>query len=285
MELTDYIDRCNRWDPSGFLPLLLDGHRVGQVRPAFAAVLLEWPALFRREGGALVLSLPPDPDPVRRSAPLGPLLATLVERGVVSHLHGEQYPATPAGPGDGLALIDRAAAPYFGIRAFGQHLNGYVRTGAGIEMWVAKRSADRINFPGKLDNMVAGGLPWGLSLADNLAKECHEEAGIPADLAARARPVGAVTYVVETEKGLKPDTLYCYDLELPPDFVPRCTDGEVERFERWPLERVLETLLAGEAFKLNCNLVIVDFLIRHGVVGPERGDYLQLVTGLHRPLP
>ena len=285
MRLIDYIDRCNRWDPSGFMPLLLDGRRVGQVRPAFAAELARWPELFRERDGSLELSLAPDPDLERRSAPLRGVLRALVERGVLSHLHGEQYPVTPGGPGDGLALIDRAAAPWFGIRAFGQHLNGYLRTGAGIEMWVAKRSADRINFPGMLDNMVAGGLPWGLSLADNLAKECREEAGIPAGLAARARPVGAVTYVVETARGLKPDTLYCYDLELPPDFVPRCTDGEVERFERWPLERVHETLLAGEAFKRNCNLVIIDFLIRHGILGPDHDDYLALVTGLRRPLP
>ena len=28
-------------------------------------------------------------------------------------------------------------------------------------------------------------------------------------------------------EGLKPDVLFCYDLELPGDFVPRPQDGEV----------------------------------------------------------
>ncbi|HEB97301.1 MAG TPA: DUF4743 domain-containing protein [Sedimenticola thiotaurini] len=285
MRLTDYIDACNRWNPGNFLPLTIDGRRVGLVRPSFAGVLAGWEELFRLQEDVLQLRLPPAPTLEQRSRPLRPVLQSLVEQGVLSHLHGEQYPVTPGGPGDGLALIDRAAAAPFGIRAFGQHLNGYVRTDDGLMLWVAKRSADRIHFPGKLDNMVAGGLPWGLTLEQNLAKECREEAGMEAELAARAQPVGALTYVAETDRGLKPDTLYCYDLELPADFRPRCTDGEVEWFELWPVERVLQTLLAGEAFKLNCNLVIIDFLIRHGVIRPDHEEYLDLIPGLHPPLP
>jgi 8-oxo-dGTP pyrophosphatase MutT (NUDIX family) len=132
---------------------------------------------------------------------------------------------------------------------------------------------------------VAGGLPYATSLEANLIKECWEEAGIPADMARRAVPTGAVTYVAESSRGLKPDTLYCYDLELPADFQPRCTDGEVEAFELWPLERVMETLEAGPSFKLNCNLVIIDFLIRHGYISPDHEDYLHLVNGLHPRLP
>ena len=107
---------------------------------------------------------------------------------------------------------------------------------------------------------------------------------MPAELAARARPVGAVTYNRDTERGFKPDTLYCYDLELPAGFEPRCNDGEVESFHLWPVERVAEAVLEGEAFKRNVNLVIIDFLVRHGHLGPERTDYLDLVTGL-RPRP
>jgi len=285
MKLIDYIEICNRYDPRNFIPFLVDGQRVGQVRPDFAGRLIEWDQVFQRRNDALHLLTPPAATLEQRSLPLAQVLEALLEQGLLSHLHGEQYPVTPGGPEDGLLLIDRAAAPWFGIRAFGQHMNGYVRTPEGLMMWVARRSSDRVNFPGKLDNMVAGGLPYGIPLARNLAKECWEEAGIPAQLAGNARPVGAVTYVVETEKGLKPDTLYCYDLELPADFRPRCTDGEVESFQLWPVEQVLAVMREGKAFKLNCNLVIIDFLLRHGFLGPDRKDYLSLATGLHTPLP
>ena len=37
-------------------------------------------------------------------------------------------------------------------------------------------------------------------------------------------------------------------------------------------------------FKLNCNLVVIDFLLRHGFIGPEEEDYLELVSGLRQPL-
>jgi 8-oxo-dGTP pyrophosphatase MutT (NUDIX family) len=69
--------------------------------------------------------------------------------------------------------------------------------------------------------------PYGLSCADNVVKECWEEAGVPAELAAAAVPVGFVSYVSMSEEGLKPDVLFCYDLQLPQDFVPQPQDGEV----------------------------------------------------------
>ena len=182
-------------------------------------------------------------------------------------------------------LLDRACAPHFGVRAFGQHLNGFVRDGERLKMWIGRRAADRRTYPLHLDNLVAGGLPWGMTLADNLRKECREEADIPPDLADLARPVGAVTYCRDSKRGLKPDLMYCYDLELPSDFVPRCTDGEVESFHLWPVERVMETVAETNEFKLNCNLVIIDFLVRRGYIPPDSPDYLQIIQGLRSPLP
>jgi hypothetical protein len=35
-------------------------------------------------------------------------------------------------------------------------------------------------------------------------------------------------------------------------------------------------------FKFNCNLVLIDFFVRHGLVDPGRGDYLDIVAGLRR---
>jgi 8-oxo-dGTP pyrophosphatase MutT (NUDIX family) len=284
MSYLDHIRACNRHDLSAFIPFYIDGVAVGRVRPAFARALEPWGNLFFLGPDRLEMTLPPG-DIEQRSGPLAEVLETLVAQGTLNHLHGEQYVVTPADREQGMVLIDRAAAARFGIRAFGQHVNGFVRSRDGLKLWVGRRAADRINFPGRLDHLVAGGLPWGIGMQDNLVKECWEEAGIPESLARQAVPVGAVTYTIETKQGLKPDTLYCYDLELPEDFQPRCTDGEVSGFYLWPLERVMETVRESDDFKLNCNLVIIDFLIRHGYLGPERGDYQELVTGLHPVLP
>jgi hypothetical protein len=106
-----------------------------------------------------------------------------------------------------------------------------------------------------------------------------------AALADQAMEVGSVIYCRDSERGLKPDVMFCYDLEVPEAFEPRCTDGEVETFYRLPLEDVREIVRQTEEFKLNCNLVIIDFLVRHGLIPREDPQYEAIVRGLRSPLP
>ena len=49
-------------------------------------------------------------------------------------------------------------------QAYGVHINGYVETAAGLELWVARRSRDKPTWPGKLDHIVAGGQVRSCSL-------------------------------------------------------------------------------------------------------------------------
>ena len=255
------------------------GLQVGEVKHSFADHLAEIAVTFRRDTDALYW-LPPANDFATRNQVMAELTETLLATRLLPYCHGELYPVTTGDRDQPVFLMDRALAPYFGVRAFGQHMNGYIRRNGEIHMWIARRSLQKRHEPGKLDNMVAGGFPWGLSLQENLAKECWEEAGIPAELAAQALATGFIAYRCETEWGLKPDTMYCYDLELPDDFIPRCTDGEVEEFHLWPLEQVAQQVHDTENVKLNCNLVIIDFLIRHGYITEEHSEYADLMTGL-----
>jgi len=284
MSFLDHIRDCNRWEPADFIPFSVGGDHVGHVRRSFAQHLKKWPEVFS-VGAGEVAWVYPLADFEDGNQAIQEILEDLAERGVVSHLHGEKYPVTCGHRNHARMLIDRACAPYFGVRAFGQHMNGFLRANQQINMWIARRSADRRVFPLHLDNLVAGGLPWGVTLADNLRRECREEADIPNDLADRALPVSAVTYCRDSKRGLKPDVMYCYDLELPSDFEPRCTDGEVECFYLWPVEQVMEAVRETDDFKLNCNLVIIDFLVRHGYISHDEPDYVRIVQGLRSPLP
>ncbi len=280
MSFLDRIHECNGWNTSHFLPWSIAGKTVGRLRLEFAERLHRFSDTFviAPSGVSLAVHLETQ---AARSLALDLVIRELVREGSINHLHGESYPVIADCRTRPLAVIDRAAAPYFGIRTFGQHLNGFVRDTEGLRMWIGRRSAHRRVFPGRLDHLVAGGLPRGISLQANLVKECWEEAALPQDLAMQARPVGTVTYIKETEKGLKPDTLYCYDLELPESFRPRCTDGEVEDFYLLPLEEVVSLVRDTTEFKPNCNLVIIDFLVRHGFLDPEQDDYSAIVEGLH----
>jgi hypothetical protein len=96
--------------------------------------------------------------------------------------------------------------------------------------------------------------PYGLSCAENVAKECWEEAGVPQELAAAAVPVGFVSYVSMSDEGLKPDVLFCYDLQLPANFVPQPQDGEVRACATWGCaNRALSTQWLGWKFKTQCS--------------------------------
>ena len=283
MGFLDPIRALNNHRPGEYLPWFVGGARVGRLRPGFAEALLGNPAGFVAEGGGVALH-PRLAGFEARSAALLEVVRGLVRDGVVAHEHGERYAVTVDRPEQALCVLDRAAAAHFGIRAFGQHVNGFVRRVDGLHMWIGRRARDRRNWPGRLDNLAAGGLPFGIPLGANLAKECWEEAGVPAGLARQARAVGVVTYAHASGAGFKPDVLYCYDLELPGDFAPRCMDGEVEAFELLPLPEVAALVRDTTEFKPNCNLVVLDFLVRHGVVGPEHPEYLEIVGGLHAAL-
>jgi hypothetical protein len=114
----------------------------------------------------------------------------------------------------------------------------------------------------------------------NLVKECAEEAGIPAELVARAVAGGAISYCTERKEGLRRDVEFVFDLDLPENFVPVPVDGEVEAFELWPMPRVIETVRDTDDFKFNCSLVVIDYLIRTGRIEPDHPDYVDLLTGL-----
>ena len=283
-----HIAACNPPVDEPFWPFLIDGRAVGWVRPAFAAHLARYPQVFRVEqadndqGQVGLVSGLDGFD--ARSAAIDGVVRRLAEAGVTPAVMGEPYPVTLAGRESALCVIDRSAAAFFGLRSFGQHLNGFVRQDDGLHMWIGRRARDRLLFPGALDNMVAGGLPHDLGLRENLFKECAEEAGIGPGLAARAVPVGVVSYTRVAPRGFRRDVLYCYDLEVPPDFEPRNTDGEVERFELLPLDEVARLVSETDEFKLNCNLVVIDFLIRHGWLDPRSDAYLPLALGLRQPL-
>ncbi len=279
MSYMDRIRDCNRFEPEHFLRWFIGSSQVGWLRHEFARELRRFPDIFTITADDVVMvstlgTFDARTDALRRASD------TLIAAGLLPQRHGELYPVTAGRRSDALCLLDRALAPAFGIRAFGQHLNGYVERGSGMHMWIAKRSADKRTHPGKLDNLVAGGLPHALELGENLRKECEEEAGIPAALVEKAVPVGMVSYRLATPLGCKPDVMYCYDLELPADFVPLNRDGEVESFELLPIGKVARLVQESDRFKTNCDLVIIDFLLRHGFIDPDHPDYLEIATGL-----
>ena len=285
MSFLDRVTACNRYDIADFVAFKTDGATVGWVRPSMAELMASTASLFVRQDDSIKFASDLNTADSRTAA-LASQAENWVAQGHVASLRGEIYSARKAWSTPDLFRLDRGLVPYFGIRAYGIHVNGYVRRNDDLFLWIGTRNSQSRIAPGKFDNIVAGGQPAHLTIHENLIKECKEEADIPSALAAQARATGTVTYCFDSERGLKPDTLFCFDLEVPDDFEPANQDGEIENFRLMSVKEALNEIKTGEAFKFNVALVILDFAIRHGVLTPDgEPDYEAILRGLHAPPP
>ena len=257
-----HVRDCNNATiPGERIRFLIAGDPVGWVAPKIVGALAAMDGVRRTDAGIVLAA----------GAALPGISRTLAERGLYRWRDEEfDVRATPGGPA--LGRIDRGAIPSFGVQAVGVHVNGLVRRADGLHMWIAIRARDKLLDPGKLDHIVAGGVPAGLDPAATLLKEAAEEAAIPPELAGTAVPAGLIEYAMERPEGLRRDRVHCYDLMLPDDFTPRAADGEVEAFELWPLRRAVAAVRDTDDFKFNVNLVLIDLFLRQGLVGgPQAG--------------
>ncbi|MDE2239977.1 MAG: NUDIX domain-containing protein [Rhodospirillales bacterium] len=249
--------------PGARLALHAGPHHIGFVKPELAARL-------RGVESAIEIS----PGRVDMPEALLPRLNELAaDVGIPTRAEDFDVRATPEG--EVLGVLDRGALPSFGVIGVGVHLNGLVRKPEGLHLWVAKRAANKKLDPGKLDHLVAGGVPAGHSPFAAMLKESWEEAGLEERSAAQAREVARFRYNMERPEGLRRDVVYAYDLELPADFIPKPMDGEVESFMLWPLEQVKQALCTTDEFKFNVVLVLLDLLLRQGVFTPEEAEILK----------
>ncbi|MBI0535553.1 DUF4743 domain-containing protein [Roseomonas sp. KE2513] len=265
-----HIAACNNLpSPAGYLPFRIGDEQVGWLEPDAAKALTFLPnrVHFGPEGVSLAAGIRGS---AARTGALAEIARTLARAGF-GRIRGEEFDvrATPEGPV--LGTVDRGVLPALGIISQGVHVNGIVRRADGLHLWVGWRAKDKAVAPGQMDNIVAGGIPAGLTPERCLVKEAEEEASLPAALAAKARPVGRVSYIMRTEEGMRRDFLHLFDLEISEGVEPRPNDDEVERFELWPIGRVLEAVRDTESVKFNVNLVLIDLFLREGLLPDPDG--------------
>ena len=280
MSLMDRIRDCQNNNQIRLLPFFVDGNVIGHISQDFARILTHFSDIFTVQSEQVFLAR----DLIgyaHRSSAIAQALQIMRNDGVISGWRDELYPVGTAFNKPPLFEIERAAVPLFGVPGYGVHMNGWLKKNGCTYMWIAERSMSKATGPGKLDQMVGGGQPVGMSLRGNLLKECYEEANIPDAIAANAKSVGTVSYRTVREEGLRNDILFNFDLEVPIDFEPRNNDGEVASFVLWEIQEVMQRLSDTDDFKFNSALVIIDFLVRHGFIDADDPDYFEVVTGLH----
>ncbi|KAI0508264.1 hypothetical protein F5B22DRAFT_424274 [Xylaria bambusicola] len=216
------------------------------------------------------------------------------------------WPTSPSeggtGTSTGVVTMERFAAPLFGILLQGAHMIAYVRSRATEDdcgvisgLWIPRRAKHLFSSPNMLDSTVAGGIAAGTTALETIIKEAGEEAALQPELMrTRVRSTGLLTYVSSTdaihgwpgESGLLcPGIVYTYDMELPEDVIPKPHDGEVGSYNLMSVGDVQSALLNNE-FKPDAAVVLIDFLIRHGVITADNErNFVRINERIHRRLP
>ncbi|PGH09693.1 hypothetical protein AJ80_07644 [Polytolypa hystricis UAMH7299] len=224
------------------------------------------------------------------------MLVSAREKHTFKLLAGWQNEPWPVyGPNKKLVLsIERAAAPLFGIVAYGVQLLAYEGSSASddLKIWIARRAKTKRTFPGMLDSTVGGSMSTGETPFECLVRECEEEASFSEGLVRTcAVAAGTVNFVHVTderyggESGLPcPEIDFVYDMQLPEGVIPVPNDGEVEEMVLLSVEEVKSALAMGKFPPAN-GYVILDFFVRHGILTWENErDYVEIVSRLRRRL-
>jgi len=280
----NWIMECNQYNTEDFIPFFIDSLILGYIHKKNRSLFVALDSVFvftELQGQEAITFHQTINDFNSRTQAANKIAQNWYQSGILSSWVGEQYDVNTGFNQPSFFTIERAAASLLGIKKYGIHLNAWVEKQGEMYLWVAKRAMDKHTFPGRLDHLVAGGHGSGYSIKETMIKECGEEANIPPAIAQQAQPVSMISYVMDNKQKLQQDNLFVYDLLLDADFLPHNTDGEAEEFYLWPVDKVLQRVANSRDYKTNCNLVIIDFAIRHGFLKPDEPYYSDICSGLH----
>src|SRR6201985_2080073 len=141
MSFADHIRACNNYDPSNAVPLLSQGRGIGWLRRDNAAALAPFRDVFAVGADHVDLVARGDVDTV--SAAVDAVVEALVVERHVPKWRNETFDVMPRWGDAPIFRLDRGAVPFFGVRAYGVHLNGYRHDVGGLHLWVGRRAADQ----------------------------------------------------------------------------------------------------------------------------------------------
>ncbi len=259
-------------DEAARVPFTIGGVHVGSVARAHLPALAELGSALRVAGAEVALTAPA----AERDAALAQVNAELRARGRIVGWRDETYTIVDPATQRVLAHTERAAARFWGTLTFGAHASGYVAgpDGRPAHLWIAERSPTKPTDPGKLDNLIGGGVPAGQTPAQTLEREGWEEAGLRPSQLRQARRGRVIRLCRDVPEGLQHEWLHAFDLALPAGLAPSNQDGEVAAFRLLPVAEAL-ALAAGDAMTVDAALVTLDFALRHALLAGHEQHALE----------
>lgn len=154
-------------------PFIVHDQVLGYLSPTFADMVSKFTNVFKYYGKDLRLQPEIEKlDLQGRTIAIHGVNEILRQQGVIHGWRNEMFAVSSEFNNPPVLLLERAAVPFYGTKAYGAHVNGYVRNDRQeiSHLWVGTRSPTKQTWPGMLDHIVAGGLPHGISLMDNVIK-------------------------------------------------------------------------------------------------------------------
>ena len=155
--------------------------------------------------------------------------------------------AVVAADGSRIGTVERGAVRVLGIATQAVHLVG---TAPGGHLWVQQRAADKANYPLHWDTLMGGMVSAQDTVAQALARETWEEAGLRMADLADVRWGGALRFRQPDadgggDIGYMHEDIHWYAATVPQGLAPHNQDGEVAQFALWPAAQVQQVLAQG----------------------------------------
>ena len=234
--------------PADCITLRCGAQTLGQLLPDHARALMSALPHCVYQDGALLWNASHE-TLANRSAQLQMALLRLRDLGYVQGWRNEAFCFWPEAdasqyPQQAACLqIERAGFRFLGMMSHAVHINGFTPDG---RMWCGQRSAGKATDPGMWDNVTAGGLSAGETLASCARRELWEEAGYRLPAPQQLMPAGRVRISRSTSTSWHDEMLHVFNLALPADFVPCNQDGEVQSFACLSAPEVMAHISASQ---------------------------------------
>jgi 8-oxo-dGTP pyrophosphatase MutT (NUDIX family) len=142
------------------------------------------------------------------------------------------------------------------------------------------RAATKATDPGKLDNLIGGGVPMGQTPRQTVEREGWEEAGLRPEQMRGLQPGRVLRLLRDIPEGLQREWVHVFDLALPADAAPCNQDGEVAELGLHDVRAAL-ALATGAEMTVDASLVTLDFALRHRLLAEhEHGALAQASAAL-----
>lgn len=147
------IQAVNSPTTDDFIPFVVDGVPLGQVRPRMAKLFCDTGVFLMQSSSMTLNPAKTGTTCAERTEAVASVTRDFCDRGIITGWRDENYAIKARfDDPDPVFLMERAAVPFLGALEYGVHMNGLVQStlDTPLQIWLARRSYTKSKYPGYL---------------------------------------------------------------------------------------------------------------------------------------